>query len=259
MKNTCIEKRKSNIALSQRLSTIASLVTPGSRLVDVGCDHGFLSIWLVQQGIVPSAIASDVRPGPLSRAEEHVRENGLQDKIETRLSDGLKAIRPGEGDTLVIAGMGGPLMERILSDSREVRDTFKELILQPQSDIPHFRKYLLEEGLTIIDERIVEEEGKFYPMMKAKNLSGDCLCTPEEHLCVEEDPSADSPWTPAEIQYGRYLLKSHDPVMKRYLAREKKILENILLQLESEAGGRAFQRKQEVEEQLKMLEATENR
>ena len=273
MKNTCIKKRKSNIALSQRLSTIASLVTPGSRLVDVGCDHGFLSIWLVQQGIVPSAIASDVRPGPLSRAEEHVRENGLQDKIETRLSDGLKAIRPGEGDTLVIAGMGGPLMERILSDSREVRDTFKELILQPQSDIPHFRKYLLEEGLTIIDERIVEEEGKFYPMMKVKvnkqeeytdakdqDSSGDISCTSNENLFAGVDSSADSTWTPAEIQYGRYLLKSHDPVMKRYLAREKKILENILLQLESEAGGRALQRKQEVEEQLKMLEeAIENR
>lgn len=335
MKNTCIEKRKSNIALSQRLSTIASLVTPGNRLVDVGCDHGFLSIWLVQQGIVPSAIASDVRPGPLSRAEEHVRENGLQDKIETRLSDGLKAIRPGEGDTLVIAGMGGPLMERILSDSIEVRDTFKELILQPQSDIPHFRKYLLEEGLTIIDERIVEEEGKFYPMMKIKvkkqeeytdtknknisnkqeeytdtenkktsnqeeeytdaenkkisnreidetktsctdigeisnteisctdvedqDSSGDIVCTSNKNLYAGVDSSADFTWTPAEIQYGRYLLKSHDPVMERYLAREKKILENILLQLESEAGGRALQRKQEVEEQLKMLEAIENR
>ena len=209
---------------------------------------------------MPSAIASDVRPGPLSRAEEHVRENGLQDKIETRLSDGLKAIHPGEGDTLVIAGMGGPLMERILSDSREVRDTFKELILQPQSDIPHFRKYLLDEGLRIIDERIVEEEGKFYPMMKAKNLSSNGLYASEEHSRVEDNSHVDSAWRPAEIQYGRYLLKSHDPVMERYLAREKKILENILLQLESEAGGRALQRKQEVEEQLKLLEeAIENR
>ena len=124
--------------LSLRLSAIAGLVTRGNRLVDVGCDHGYLPVSLYLDGKIPGAIAMDVRKGPLSRAQEHISQYGLDAYIETRLSDGLEALKPGEGDTLVIAGMGGPLMERILTDGAEVRESFREMILQPQSDIPHF-------------------------------------------------------------------------------------------------------------------------
>ena len=99
--------------LSLRLTAIAEMVTEGNRLVDVGCDHGYLPVYLVQNKKIPTAIAMDVRKGPLSRAEEHIAQYGLLDYIETRLSDGLEALKSGEGDTLVIAGMGGPLMERI--------------------------------------------------------------------------------------------------------------------------------------------------
>ena len=102
-----------SVQLSMRLRAIAGMVTKGNRLADVGCDHGYLSIWLVSEKTVPSAIAMDVRPGPLSRARENISRYGLEDYIETRLSDGLTKLEPGEGDTLVIAGMGGPLMERI--------------------------------------------------------------------------------------------------------------------------------------------------
>lgn len=101
--------------LSLRLSAIAGLVTRGNRLVDVGCDHGYLPVSLYLDGKIPGAIAMDVRKGPLSRAQEHISQYGLDAYIETRLSDGLEALKPGEGDTLVIAGMGGPLMERILN------------------------------------------------------------------------------------------------------------------------------------------------
>lgn len=124
--------------LSLRLSAIAGLVTRGNRLVDVGCDHGYLPVSLYLDGKIPGAIAMDVRKGPLSRAQEHISQYGLDAYIETRLSDGLEALKPGEGDTLVIAGMGGPLMERILTDGAEVRESFREMILQPQSDIPPF-------------------------------------------------------------------------------------------------------------------------
>ena len=118
--------------LSLRLSAIAGLVTRGNRLVDVGCDHGYLPVSLYLDGKIPGAIAMDVRKGPLSRAQEHISQYGLDAYIETRLSDGLEALKPGEGDTLVIAGMGGPLMERILTDGAEVRESFREMILQPQ-------------------------------------------------------------------------------------------------------------------------------
>ena len=125
--------------LSLRLSAIAGLVTRGNRLVDVGCDHGYLPVSLYLDGRIPGAIAMDVRKGPLSRAQEHISQYGLNAYIETRLSDGLEALKPGEGDTLVIAGMGGPLMERILTDGAEVRESFREMILQPQSDILSMR------------------------------------------------------------------------------------------------------------------------
>ena len=90
--------------LSLRLSAIADLVTEGNRLVDVGCDHGYLPVYLIQQKKIPSAIAMDVRKGPLSRAQEHIRQYGLEEYIQTRLSDGLEGLKAGEGDTLVIAG-----------------------------------------------------------------------------------------------------------------------------------------------------------
>ena len=87
--------------LSLRLSAIAGLVTRGNRLVDVGCDHGYLPVSLYLDGKIPGAIAMDVRKGPLSRAQEHISQYGLDVYIETRLSDGLEALKPGEGDTLV--------------------------------------------------------------------------------------------------------------------------------------------------------------
>ncbi|MFQ7420786.1 MAG: class I SAM-dependent methyltransferase [Blautia massiliensis (ex Durand et al. 2017)] len=167
-----------SVQLSMRLRAIAGMVTKGNRLADVGCDHGYLSIYLVGERIVPSAIAMDVRPGPLSRARENISRYGLEDYIETRLSDGLTKLEPGEGDTLVIAGMGGPLMERILKDGAKVREGFQELILQPQSDLPHFRHFLSEIGWEIVREEMIKEDGKFYPMMKAVRRQfgrKDCL------------------------------------------------------------------------------------
>lgn len=170
-----------SVQLSMRLRAIAGMVTKGNRLADVGCDHGYLSIWLVSEKTVPSAIAMDVRPGPLSRARENITRYGLEDYIETRLSDGLAKLEPGEGDTLVIAGMGGPLMERILKDGAKVREGFQELILQPQSDLPHFRHFLSEIGWEIVREEMIKEDGKFYPMMKAvRNNSGENTVYTEE-------------------------------------------------------------------------------
>ena len=104
--------------LSKRLQVIADMIPEGGVLADVGCDHGFLDIYLVQTGKIQGAIAMDVRKGPLAAATAHVREAGLENRIETRLSDGLEAMMPGEAATLVCAGMGGPLMQRILRATR---------------------------------------------------------------------------------------------------------------------------------------------
>lgn len=222
--------------LSKRLSAVASMVTEGNRLVDVGCDHGYLPLYLYLNKKIPSAIAMDVRPGPLSRAREHIAEYGLEKYIETRLSDGLLALSPGEGDTLTIAGMGGPLMERILTAKEEVRESFRELILQPQSDIPHFRRFLREIGWEIVEEEIVLEDGKFYPMMKA--VRGEARTVP-----------GDMSYTPEEA-FGGLLLKKRHPVLKLYLKRELRIRNEILEKLKEAA---ADDRRKEVEEERRLV------
>ena len=234
--------------LSLRLSAIADMVTTGNRLVDVGCDHGYLPVYLIQQKKIPSAIAMDVRKGPLSRAKEHIRQYGLEEYIQTRLSDGLENLKAGEGDTLVIAGMGGPLMERILTDGQSVRDSFSELILQPQSDIPHFRRFIQSQGWKIVEEKMVEEEGKFYPMMRVVRTcpEGDG----NENLVSEA-----APYTLEEAS-GKFLLNEHNPVLYRYLLREERIRADILKQLQAAPQAEAVTaRIREVKEEAQLIKA----
>ena len=153
------------VKMSQRLITNAEMLKgdhPVDTVADVGCDHGYVSIYLVQKGIAKRAIAMDVRKGPLSGALSNIREYGLEDKITTRLSDGLKELNKGEADGLVIAGMGGALMIRILEDAGIHELGIKRAVLQPQSELSQFRQYLRDKGYTIVREKIVFEEGKYY-------------------------------------------------------------------------------------------------
>ena len=118
--------------LSERMRRLTCLVTEGNRLADVGTDHGYVPIALVKAGRIPSAVAMDVNRGPLARARAHIRESGLSTYIETRLSDGLAQLEPGEAETVMIAGMGGMLTIRILENGAHCLDTVQELVLQPQ-------------------------------------------------------------------------------------------------------------------------------
>ena len=153
--------------LSKRLYAVASLVTEGASVADVGTDHRYIPIYLIQQNIASKAIALDINGGPLERARMHIIGYNLKGQIETRLSDGLLAVQPGEVDTMIAAGMGGGLIIRILEDGKEVVESLKEFILQPQSEVWRVRRYLLDHHMNIIDEDMVEEDGKYYPMMKA--------------------------------------------------------------------------------------------
>lgn len=223
--------------LSLRLSAVAGMVTEGNRLVDVGCDHGYLPVYLILNHKVPRAIAMDVREGPLQRAKDHIAMFGLGEYIETRISDGLTALKEGEGDTLTIAGMGGPLMERILTEGKELAVGFKEIILQPQSDIPHFRHFLRENGWETVKEDMVFEDGKYYPLMK--------VVWKEEKLV---------PWTREEEYFGKFLLLCRHPVLGRYLNREKRIRREILKNLEKTSTEEGIRRMEEVKEEMQLIE-----
>lgn len=208
------------VTLSKRLRSVVSMVTAGNRVCDVGCDHGFVPIWLVQQTKSPWVLAMDLREGPLRAAGEHVVSYGLGRQIETRLSDGLHNYTIGEADTLICAGMGGGLMRRILETEREKAASFRELILQPQSEIEQFRRFLRESGYAIADEEMIEEDGKFYQVIRA--VPGRKEETTEDELCKLED------------RYGPILLKKRTPVFLSFLEREAALYEEILKNLRAQ-------------------------
>lgn len=237
---------REKVVLSDRLQAIASMVTPGNRVCDIGCDHGFVPIYLVQQGISPGALAMDVREGPLSQAGIHIRECGLEALIQIRLSDGLASFRTGEADTLICAGMGGRLMMRILVEEAEKAVSFRELILQPQSEIQLFRAFLRGQGYLVTDENMIEEDGKFYPMMKAVYLGNNVQSAETGRKPVEinktlpqEESSGDNDGQDdfriqMEDRYGPLLLQRKHPVLYRYLEREVRICDKILEQMRAQ-------------------------
>ena len=237
--------------LSERLQMLARMVTPGSRVADVGCDHGFLSIYLVQKGISPAVIAMDVRKGPLSAAREHIEARGLNTYIETRLSDGLQRLKPGEVDTVICAGMGGRLMERILKDSLEKTSRLGELILQPQSEIGEFRRFLHEYGFEVTKEDMVREDGKYYFAMRA--VPGDAIVAAGPGMPMA--PSAGGQGFAADDlrvceKYGERLILEKHPLLKEYLLWQEGVLLQLAESLRAQATERVEVRLQEIQEEL---------
>lgn len=216
--------------LSKRLRTVAGLVSEGSRLVDVGTDHGYIPIYLVEKKKILSAIAVDVRKGPLLRAKTHIEQAGLGAYIECRLSDGLRELSPGEGDSLLLAGMGGNLMARILAERPEVRDSFREVILQPQSAQSLVRKTMDESGWQVDGEEMVLEDGKFYPMLRLiPRKQADRICDAGYKNGAEYRNEA-------EYRYGKLLLRERHPVLKEYLDRQQELSASLMDSLKERRG-----------------------
>lgn len=208
------------VKISERLKTAAALVSSGNVLADVGTDHGYVPIYLLEQRRIPRSIAMDINRGPLERAREHIRLYGMEAYIETRLSDGVAALMPGEADSILIAGMGGGLIMHILGDGEAVCRSAGELILQPQSELERVRHFLDTGGYRIDAEEMVKEDGKYYPMMR-----------------VHYEPLETG--TPSEKRdvfylYGELLLKRRHPVLLEYLERERGLQEGIWKKLKEQ-------------------------
>lgn len=156
------------ILLTPRLRAAAELVAPGARIADIGCDHAYLPIALTECGQIRSAIAADLRRGPLERAARNIRAHGLEESIRTVQSDGLEALSPGDFDTLVIAGMGGENILHIIERAPYLRNAAYHLILQPQSNADKLRAYLGREGFDILAERFACEEEKVYCILSVR-------------------------------------------------------------------------------------------
>ncbi len=198
--------------LSKRLEKIISFVETGALIADVGCDHGFVPIELIKRGTVQKAAALDVNREPLEKARENALKAGTSDRISFYLSNGLEKLPVGTADTVIIAGMGGILMARILEEApEELMKEIKSFILAPQSEYEHFRHYLAENGFAIDDEALIKEDGKFYPIIKCKK-SGESYAYEKKIY----------------FRYGKILPERRDTVLRECLLYDMSNIEKLL-------------------------------
>ena len=266
--------------MSERLITIAKMLGgsrnnpegaelepagKGLRVADVGCDHGYISIYLVQSGIAASAIAMDVRKGPLSGAKANIEGYGLENAITTRLSDGLKELSKGEADSLVIAGMGGKLMMRILEDGDPESLGIRLSVLQPQSELSDFRQYLREKGYRILEEKIVFEDGKYYFPMKVGLLpknelkdGTDAVCSSDVFEQVIDELIAKAGCDKKIAlsicnRFGEYNIYSKDPLLKKFCEHGIKVTGSILKSLDKSGHKERFEEVQSEYDELEKV------
>ena len=228
--------------LSDRLGAVASMTEdaaaelhkffPNAALcvADIGTDHGYLPIWLIEQDIVTHALAMDLREGPLSRARSNIELMGLTEQIECRISDGFAALQPGEAMIAVLAGMGGRLMKRMIEEGKPLLLGVRQLILQPQSEVPELWEAIRQNGWTVIDERMIFEDGKFYTMMRA---------IPSESY-VEGMRSSDD--------FGAFLEEGSSETYHLFLEKELTTTRSLIERLRAENGPSARIAELEIEE-----------
>lgn len=241
------------INISERLKCVASLVNKGARVADIGTDHAYLPIYLVQNGISNKVYACDVRKEPLRRAKLHIDEYGLSDKITTKLCDGLKGINKGDVDTVTICGMGGKLMKNILKAGIDKLGDNTQLVLSAQSELKDFRKYLLETGIDIKSEHMLLEDGKYYFIfdcvyntqdeyylnvtnIQQNNIYENAAVASdihnndshkEDYDKEDNDKKKITAYAEEELRYGRYLLDNKSEVLYEYLNKELTSCNNI--------------------------------
>lgn len=225
-----------NIDLSKRLHKASENAVPGRPILDIGSDHAYLPIYLVQQGTVPSAIAGEVAAGPLKNAQNKIKSVGLEQEISVRLGDGLAVLEEqDELGTLFICGMGGLLIRDILKDGLANPHFPKDarIVLQPNNSETTLREFLVRENYEIIVEAIVEDKHKLYEIIVAEP--------------VEQAMS----YTEEELFFGPHLMKERSTIFIKKWQRELANYKQILVQLKDSDN---TERLSEVKENIQKIE-----
>jgi len=191
------------LTLQPRLKKLADLIPQGSVVADIGTDHGYLPVWLLQEGRISHAIASDINKKPLDHARQTACEYGIAGQIEFRLCAGLNGYAPGEVDIIVIAGMGGETISSILEAAPWTKRGDIRLLLQPMTKTEFLRVWLVDKGYSFIDEHLVFDKDFLYPIL--------CVTGGEPRTLTEAEA------------YGGILLE-RDPLWGRYLGQQMKRL-----------------------------------
>lgn len=201
------------IQLSPRLASVAALVPPGAVLADVGTDHAFLPVYLLQRGLIAGSVASDLREGPLNKAKANAVKYGLTGQMAFRLCDGLRDITPGEVDTIAIAGMGGETIAAILAAAPWTKQGQHRLILQPMTSLYDLRHYLSGSGYMITMEHLNREGRRIY-------------------ITMEVQPGTASPYSEGEKWAGRQWKGMDAPLRDDFLSEMERRAKGALLGLE---------------------------
>ena len=217
------------IPISGRLLACCDFITPGDRVADIGCDHGYLGIYLLKNRIAAKVIASDINEGPLQSAVRNSEKFGVRDRISFYLSDGTRNI-PRDFDTLVCAGMGGDTMVSILSAAPWLQKGQYRLILQCQSKTPMLRQYLSDTGWQIAREKVLRDGRFLYTVMEVLwNPDGPRLTPAQTYL----PPALFTDPTPEVDDYRKWVIGGLRIATEHTDDPEKK---SILKELVSLAG-----------------------
>ena len=231
--------------LGGRLHAIAAQVGSCHGMADIGTDHAFLPVWLIQNNRINYAVAGDVQPGPLEAAKRSVREAGLEPAIAVRLGNGLQVVAPGEVDVAVIAGMGGPTIREILESSPTVVGKLRRIVCQPMIGAAILRKWFLENGWEIIDEDLVMEDGRLYEIVVA-------------------EPGKTMPIAELLLEIGPVLWRRRHPLLHEHLIRLRHQYTRQAAAMKKSSSMEVENRRQvvmhkieELEEKLACLQAVE--
>lgn len=200
------------VTLSERLKTLSNM-TVGRVCADIGTDHALLPCYLIETGRADYCYACDIAVGPLERAKKNIAKEGLKDKIETVLADGIPEGLCDKCDTVIIAGMGGELIADILKRGNIGENT--NLVLQPMSRAVNLREYLNKNGFKILEETAFTDKGKTYSAIRAQK-------------------GADIEYPPAMLEAGRFILERRNETDLIYI---KKRLASLRKQQRGENGG----------------------
>lgn len=240
------------ISISNRLHVIAKQVKQGSRIADIGSDHALLPSYLAEQGIVTFAVAGELNPGPLQAAKEQVNKLGLQHIIDVRNGNGLEVIKPGEVDTITIAGMGGGLIAEILDQGKDKLQGVERLILQPNVAEGTVRSWLLKHHWHITTETIMEEDQHIYEVICAEQSDQSDALNEQLYteLKLQEDFSIEKEKL---LQFGPLLIRS--PLQVFFIKWEKEIqkLDKILSKLSQSSLQSSRLKEQELHEEIRII------
>ena len=207
-------KGKSKLKLTNRLLKIASLVSENKRLADIGTDHGYIPVYLLNEGKINFAILADINKGPLENARSEVKRNKLEDKVDLRLGSGIEVLKKGEVDEVIIAGMGGILIGELLEANKEVAHSVDKLILQPMQAQEELRQYLLNNGYEILDECLEKEDFRIYEIIVAKYTGKNTHL--EDNIYYE---------------IGKKLIENKDELLVEFVENKIKKYNNIISKL----------------------------